>query len=103
MNKKTLGLLAALCLGATVTGCGKTEYSIGLGYTTAFTATQATVNVAVAAFDDAGKIVNARLDVVQIPLTVAEGKAVIDTSKNEGLLSKGRYSHRPVSHYQKLK
>ena len=84
MNKKTLGLLAALCLGATVTGCGKTEYSIGLGYTTEFTATQASVNVAVAAFDDAGKIVNARLDVVQIPLK----GAAIDTSKNAGLLSK---------------
>ena len=84
MNKKTLGLLTALCLGTAITGCGKTEYSIGLGYTTSFTATQASVNVAVAAFDNAGKIVNARLDVVQIPLK----GAAIDTSKNADLLSK---------------
>ena len=91
MNKKTLGLLAAVCLG-TATGCGAKGTYIGLGYTAAFTATQATVNVAVAAFDNAGKIVNARLDVVQIPLTVTgEGEAAaagIDTSKNAGLLSK---------------
>ncbi len=103
MNKKALVLLGALCLGATV-GCDKDNsssvntnstpaeqklnYSIGLGYTTSFTATQAEVNVAVAAFDNAGKILNARIDVVQIPLTVTEGKAGIDTSKNPNQLSK---------------
>ena len=91
MNKKTLGLLAAVCLG-TATGCGAKGTYVGLGYTATFSATQATVNVAVAAFDNAGKIVNARLDVVQIPLTVTgEGEAAvagIDSSKNAGLLSK---------------
>lgn len=91
MNKKTLGLLAAVCLG-TATGCGAKGTYVGLGYTASFSATQATVNVAVAAFDNAGKIVNARLDVVQIPLTVTgEGEAAvagIDSSKNAGLLSK---------------
>lgn len=91
MNKKTLGLLAAVCLG-TATGCGAKGTYVGLGYTATFSATQATVNVAVAAFDNAGKIVNARLDVVQIPLTVTgegeEAVAGIDSSKNAGLLSK---------------
>lgn len=91
MNKKTLGLLAAVCLG-TATGCGAKGTYVGLGYTASFSDTQATVNVAVAAFDNAGKIVNARLDVVQIPLTVTgEGEAAvagIDSSKNAGLLSK---------------
>ena len=95
MNKKTLGLLAAVCLG-TATGCGAKGTYVGLGYTATFTATQATVNVAVAAFDNAGKIVNARLDVVQVPLTVTEVTndegttkvAGIDTTKNPDLLSK---------------
>ena len=95
MNKKTLGLLAAVCLGA-ATGCGAKGTYVGLGYTASFTATQATVNVAVAAFDNAGKIVNARLDVVQIPLAVSEVTkddvttkvAGIDTTKNPDLLSK---------------
>ena len=91
MNKKTLGLLAAVCLG-TATGCGAKGTYVGLGYTATFSATQATVNVAVAAFDNAGKIVNARLDVVQIPLTVTgEGEAAvagINTAKNPELLSK---------------
>ena len=91
MNKKTLGLLAAVCLG-TATGCGAKGTYVGLGYTATFEATKATVNVAVAAFDNAGKIVNARLDVVQIPLTVTgEGEgavAGIDTAKNPELLSK---------------
>lgn len=91
MNKKTLGLLAAVCLG-TATGCGAKGTYVGLGYTASFSATQATVNVAVAAFDNAGKIVNARLDVVQIPLTVTgEGEAAvagINTAKNPELLSK---------------
>ncbi len=91
MNKKTLGLLAAVCLG-TATGCGAKGTYVGLGYTASFTATQATVNVAVAAFDNAGKIVNARLDVVQIPLTVTgegeEAAAGINTAKNPELLSK---------------
>lgn len=106
MNKKALVLLSALMLGATV-GCDKdnnstntntnnstnnpatTEkvtYNLGFGYSTSFTATQATVNVAVAAFDNAGKILNARLDVVQVPLAAVEG--FIDTSKNPNLLSK---------------
>ena len=91
MNKKTLGLLAAVCLG-TATGCGAKGTYVGLGYTASFSDTQATVNVAVAAFDNAGKIVNARLDVVQIPLTVTgEGEAAvagINTAKNPELLSK---------------
>ena len=82
MNKKALVLLGALCLGATV-GCNNNdtssssspaasqskEYKVGLGYSASFKYDQATVNVAVAAFED-GKILNARLDVVQIPLTV---------------------------------
>lgn len=95
MNKKTLGLLAAVCLG-TATGCGAKGTYVGLGYTASFSATQATVNVAVAAFDNAGKIVNARLDVVQIPLAVTEVTndegttkvAGINTAKNPDLLSK---------------
>ena len=91
MNKKTLGLLAAVCLG-TATGCGAKGTYVGLGYSASFSDTQATVNVAVAAFDNAGKIVNARLDVVQIPLTVTgEGEAAvagINTAKNPELLSK---------------
>ena len=109
MNKKALVLLSALCLGATV-GCGndsssvntntnnntnttpaetKETYSIGFGYTTSFKATQAAVNVAVAAFGEDGKILAARLDVVQIPLAVVDGVAGIDAAnKNAACLSK---------------
>ena len=99
MNKKALVLLSALCLGATV-GCGNNnststnnggntstpaptavEYNFALGYAASFKdhygTMQAEVNVIGVAFDKEGKILDSRIDVVQINTAVVEGAPVM--------------------------
>jgi len=84
MNKKALGLLVALSLGA-IAGCGNNnstsssatvaeKYSVGLGYTESFKAGQLDVTTAFAAFDKDGKVFDVRFDVVQVKFTANEAK-----------------------------
>ena len=82
MNKKTLGLLAVVCLSG-VTGCGAKTYSVGLGYSASFKAGQLDVTTAVAAFDKDGKVYDVRFDVVQVKFTANEAKDGLTlTNKN---------------------
>lgn len=96
MNKKTLGLLAALCLGA-ATGCGATKSTVGLGYDVSFKYTadkvettdkneelgQIDLTTAFAAFNKKGEVVDVRFDVVQIKFVANEAKDGLTlTNKN---------------------
>lgn len=96
MNKKTLGLLAALCLGA-ATGCGATKSTVGLGYSAEFKYTadnvetedkneengQLDLTTAFAAFNKKGEVVDVRFDVVQIKVVANEAKDGLTlTNKN---------------------
>ena len=89
MNKKALSLLAVVALGS-FAGCGNTntsssssaapapaakKYSVGLGYSETFkTSGQLDLTVAMAAFDDEGKVYDVRFDVVQVKFTSNEAK-----------------------------
>ena len=96
MNKKALGLLVALSLGA-VTGCGAEKYSVGLGYSFSYSYTadkaettdkneeqgQVDLTVACAAFDSKGKVYDVRFDVVQVKFTANEDRTgLVLTNKN---------------------
>lgn len=100
MNKKALSLLAVLALG-TVAGCGNTntsststpapakKYSVGLGYNFSYSYTadkaettdkneeagQVDMTVAMAAFDEEGKVFDVRFDVVQVKFTATADRS----------------------------
>lgn len=84
MNKKVLGLLAALALG-TLAGCGTTKSTVGLGYNAAFDGAkgQLDLTTAFAAFNNKGEVVDVRFDVVQVKVAANEAKDGLTlTNKN---------------------
>ena len=84
MNKKTLGLLTALCLSAAV-GCGETtKCTVGLGYDASFDAAKGQLDLTTAFASFKGKkIVDVRFDVVQVKVTANEAKDGLTlTNKN---------------------
>ena len=100
---KLLSLSAVLACGLTLAACNNEQttdntsstggqqttdtvkVNVGLGYTASFNATKGQVDLttAMVAFDEAGKVVSSRIDVVQVVVGNVEGEVEITNAANK--------------------